>query len=287
MKHVFSGVVAVGAALAAASAVAGINGGGSAKVVEADQPVLTVIGPVEAYNPKNHSARVLGQTVILQHAAEIAVGDTVSVVGTTGVDGVISATVVKDQGVYVPGSTTVFLSGRIQKVNKSVGTATVNGVTVDFTALLMTDSVAPAVGSEVQIGGTQPALGGVVLANGINGGGMSTAGINGGGVALATGINGGGLATSGINGGGVALATGINGGGLATSGINGGGVALATGINGGGLATSGINGGGVALATGINGGGLATSGINGGGVALATGINGGGLTTSGINGGGE
>jgi len=223
MKYVLSVVVTAGVALAAASAVAGINGGGSAKYTEADQPVLTVIGPVEAFDPKHHSARVLGQTVILQHGVELGIGDVVSVVGTSGADGVIAATTVKDQGIYVPGSSTVFVSGQVQKVNKSVGTLTVNGITVDFTALMATDAVTPAVGSKVQIGGTQPALGGIVLANGINGGGNNAvvaSGINGGGTnaVVASGINGGGteaVVASGINGGGnkAVVALGINGGG--------------------------------------------------------------------------
>ena len=217
MKHVLSVVVSVGVALAAGSAVAGINGGGSAKVAEADQPSLVVIGPVEAFDLKHHSARVLGQPVILHQGVELAVGDVVSVVGTTSADGPITAVSVKDQGIYVPGSSQIFLSGRVQKVNEAVGTVTVNGITVDFTSLMATDTVAPAVGSKVQVGGTQPALGGVVLATGINGGGNKAV--------VAAGTNGGGMSLAGINGGGnkAVVAAGINGGGMSLAGINGGG----------------------------------------------------------------
>ena len=289
MKNLLSVVGAVSVALAAHTAVAGINGGGSAKAVSADEPSLIVTGPVETYDAKHHSARVLGQTVALQHGVEVVVGDVVSVVGIAGTDGVIAATAVKDQGIYIPGSSAIFLSGRVQKLNKAVGAVTVNGLTVDFTALMATDIVAPAVGSKIQISGTQPSLGGVVLANGINGGGVAAAGINGGGMAAAgingggskavsAGINGGGMAAAGINGGGSkAVAAGINGGGMAAAGINGGGSkAVAAGINGGGMAAAGINGGGSkVVAAGINGGGMAAAGINGGGKTLA-GINGGG-----------
>jgi hypothetical protein len=292
MKNGLAVVLAVTFALTAGSANAGINGGGtsapeingggSTASVTADQPSLRVIGPVEAYDAKHRSALVLGQTVFMREAVNLAVGDIASVVGTTSLDGVIMATTVKDEGLYIPGSSAIFLSGRVQKVNASIGTVTVNGITVDLTALMTDGPIAPAVGTDVQIAGTQPVHSGVVLANGINGGGVAAAGINGGGKAL-SGINGGGKAPSGINGGGKAP-SGINGGGKAPSGINGGGKAP-SGINGGGKAPSGINGGGKAL-SGINGGGKAPSGINGGGKA-PSGINGGGKAPSGINGGGK
>ena len=130
---------AVSVALTVNVAVAGINGGGSAKAVTTDQPVLLVTGPVEAYDAKRHSARVLGQTIALQHGSEVVVGDVVSVFGTSGADNVISATAVKDQGIYIPGSSSIYLSGSVQKLNKAVGAVTVNGVTVDFTALMSTN----------------------------------------------------------------------------------------------------------------------------------------------------
>ena len=282
MKNGVSGFLAVVAALGAATAHAGINGGGTeaAAVVSTDQPTLRVTGPVEAYDAQHHTARILGQTVLVGRAL-LVVGDSVSVVGTTSTSGLIAATSIKDHGLYIAGASPIFISGQVQKVNSSVGTATVSGITVDLTPLMADSLVAPVVGSKVQVAGVQPALGGVVIAAGINGGGQNLTGINGGGTAL-TGINGGGTALTGINGGGTAL-TGINGGGTSQTGINGGGTAL-TGINGGGTALTGINGGGTAL-TGINGGGTTPTGINGGGTTL-TGINGGGTTLTGINGGG-
>src|SRR5882724_3252415 len=184
MKNGVSNCLAVAGALSAVSAyAAGINGGGTAAVVGTDSPALTVVGPVETYDAQHHVARILGQTVLIEQTLDLVVGNNVAVIGTTSPSGVIVATSVKDQGLYVAGASAIFLSGHVQKINSSVGTATVGGVTVDLTPLMANHVVAPAVGTKIQVGGTQPALGGVVIANGINGGGMSAAGINGGGYA--------------------------------------------------------------------------------------------------------
>jgi hypothetical protein len=291
MKNGISVALAIAVVVAATSATAGVNGGGLSAKVSADQPALVVVGPVEAYDAKHLTARILGQTVLFQHAVDLAVGDSASVVGAFNASGVIVATSIKIEGLYVPGSSAVFLSGRVQKVNASVGNVTVNGVTVDYTALMANNQVAPSVGAQVTIGGTQPTLGGVVLASGVNGGGMSASGVNGGGK-VASGVNGGGMSASGVNGGGMSasgvngggkVASGVNGGGMSASGVNGGGMS-ASGVNGGGMSASGVNGGGMS-ASGVNGGGMSASGVNGGG-KVASGVNGGGMSASGVNGGG-
>jgi len=237
MKNGISVALAIAVLLAATSAIAGVNGGGSSAKISAEQPALVVVGPVEAYDAKHLTARILGQTVLFQHATGLSVGDSASVIGTINANGVIVATSVKNEGLYIPGSSAIFLSGRVQKVNASVGTVTVNGVTVDYTALLASNLVAPSVGTELAVGGTQPTIGGVVLAFGVNGGGNS---------AVTSGVNGGGMTTSGVNGGGnKAVTLGVNGGGMTTSGVNGGGNSAVTlGVNGGGMTTSGVNGGG-------------------------------------------
>jgi hypothetical protein len=242
MKNGISVALAIAVAAAATSATAGVNGGGLSAKVSADQPALVVVGPVEAYDAKHLTARILGQTVLFQHSIDLAVGDSASVVGVFNASGVIVATTIKNEGLYVPGSSAIFLSGRVQKVNASVGNVTVNGVTVDYTALMANNQVAPSVGAQVTIGGTQPALGGIVLASGVNGGGVTTSGVNGGGK-VTSGVNGGGVTTSGVNGGGK-VTSGVNGGGVTTSGVNGGGK-VTSGVNGGGVTTSGVNGGGI------------------------------------------
>jgi len=133
MKSGLSVILAVTCALVTAAADAETKGVVTVAKVTVDEPSLKVIGPIEAYDAKRGTARVLGQTVILQRAVELTVGDSASVVGTSGSDGKITASSVTDQGLYIPGSSKIFLSGKVQKVNSAVGTATVNGLTVDFT----------------------------------------------------------------------------------------------------------------------------------------------------------
>src|SRR3569833_2819845 len=280
MKSGISITLAIAVAAAATSAIAGVNGGGSYAKVSVDQPTLVVTGPVEAYDATHLTARILKQTVSLPKAITLIVGDSASVVGSIDANGVFVATTVSDLGVYVPGSSAVFLSGQIQKVNTSVGTVTVNGVTVDYTALLANGPLELSVGSKFTVSGTQPTLGGVVIPTGVNGGGVAAAGVNGGGM-QAAGVNGGGMAAAGVIGGGFKPA-GVNGGGMAAAGVNGGGMKAAGG-NGGGMAAAGVNGGGIKPA-GVNGGGMAAAGVNGGGMK-ADDVKRGGVAAAGVDGG--
>jgi hypothetical protein len=233
---------------------------------------LLLIGPVEAVNSIQTRAVVLGQKISITPSEGIAVGSTVAVYGTESADGTITATKVVSEGLYVPGASSVFLVGVVQKVQSSVGHVVVNGLTVDLTSVMAQGTVSVAVGTQVTVAGTQSVGHGLVTANGISGGGVT-----------ANGISGGGLNANGISGGGLS-ANGISGGGLSANGISGGGRS-ANGISGGGLSASGISGGGLS-ANGISGGGLSASGISGGGLS-ANGISGGGLHTNGISGGGR
>src|ERR1700753_3872337 len=131
MKIGLSVVVAVTFALAAVAADAQTSAAGSAAKVAVEEPTLKVIGPVELFDAKHSVARVLGQTVVLHRSQQLTVGDVVSVTGTTAADGKITATVVADQGLYVAGASTIFLSGQVQKVDSTLGTAMVSGVAVD------------------------------------------------------------------------------------------------------------------------------------------------------------
>jgi hypothetical protein len=279
MKKGLSVVAAVTFALVAAAADAQTKSG--AAKASAEQPTLRVTGPVEAYDSKHGVARVLGQTVALPRGVDVVVGDSASVVGTSASDGKIIAASVKDQGLYVAGSSPIFLAGSVQKVNASVGTAVVSGVTVEFTALMADGPVSPAVGAAVQVGGTQPAAGGVVLASSISGGGMTANSISGGGVAAKS-ISGGGLSANSISGGGM-TANSISGGGVTAKSISGGGLS-ANSISGGGMTANSISGGGV-TAKSISGGGATAKSISGGGLS-ANSISGGGMTANSISGGG-
>ena len=160
---------------------------------------LLLIGPVESVNSAHTAADVLGQKVLIGASDQLTVGDTVAVYGQSLSDGSLSATKVVSEGTYVPGATPIYVEGTVQKVQPSIGRATINGLNVDLTALMAHGAVSPTVGSKLQITGTQPVNNGLVVAigltaDGISGGGKVVAnGISGGGKAVANGISGGGL----------------------------------------------------------------------------------------------
>ena len=204
MKSGLSITLALAVVSAATSAAASVNGGGSYAKVSTDQPTLVVVGPVDAYDAKHLTARVLKQTVLLPHAADLVVGDSVAVVGTINTNGAVVASSIKDEGVYVPGSSSIYLAGRIEKVNTSVGTVLVNGVTVDYTPVLAIELPTLKLGSGFTVSGIQPTLGGIVVAASVNGGGgMSAASVNGGGGMSLASVKGGGAKQSSVKGGGV------------------------------------------------------------------------------------
>jgi hypothetical protein len=270
-----SGPMILAALLAAtvtAASYGGISGGGSGlNGISGGGAQLLLVGPVEAINASNRTAIVLGQTIHAASLERLAVGNTVAVYGTTRADGSIAASAIQSRGIYVPGATSVLISGSVQRAEPSVGRVVVSGVTVDLTSVMSHGMFSPTVGTKLQLTGVQPVSGGLVVVNGISGGGAEALGISGGGAPM--GISGGG-APMGISGGGAPM--GISGGG-APMGISGGGAPM--GISGGG-APMGISGGGAPM--GISGGG-APMGISGGGAPM--GISGGGAPM-GISGGG-
>src|SRR2546421_3629223 len=176
-----SGSIIVTAALVTATVAghAGISGGGLQSAQDTAQ--LLLIGPVEAINANARMAIVLGQKVLIEARDRIAVGDTVAVFGKTRTDGTLVASKVQMMGLYVPGATPIFIAGTVQKVDASIGRVVINGLTVDLTGAMSNGILSPAVGSRVQITGTQPVAGGLVVIAGISGGGTATQGISGGG----------------------------------------------------------------------------------------------------------
>ena len=148
---------------------------------------LLVIGPVESVNSAHSIAVVLDQKVLIGAHDSVTVGNTVAVYGEVLGDGSLNATKVVAEGAYVPGATPVFMMGTVQKVEASIGRAVVSGITVDLTALMSQGSVTPAVGSTVEVSGTQPANNGLLVASGIASSGKALApdSITGSGKALA------------------------------------------------------------------------------------------------------
>ena len=260
----------------------GISGGGSPAASSLpDDSQLLVLGPIESIDVDTKMVVVLGQRIAAPSLNGLAIGDTAAVFGRSRNDGAILISAIQSRGPYVAGANSVLLSGVVEKTDSMKGTVVVNGISIDLTPMMAQGAFSPAVGSKLRIAGVQPLSLGVVIANGISGGGAAANGISGGGY-RANGISGGGAAANGISGGGY-RANGISGGGAAANGISGGGY-RASGISGGGYRASGISGGGAA-ANGISGGGAAANGISGGGYR-ASGISGGGAAANGISGGG-
>jgi len=195
MKRLALSVAAATIVGAAATAAAG---NGNARQDASEAPALVLVGPVEAVNPAKGFAIVLGQKISTSAAADLIVGDTVFVVGDLKSDGSILVKGIQDAGVYVPGATNVLLTGVVQKVDSAVGRVSVSGLSIDLTSIDVSQSLALSKGSTVQIAGTQPVNGGLVLANGISGGAITDGGgISGGAVTQGGGISGGAVTMGG------------------------------------------------------------------------------------------
>ena len=65
---------------------------------------------------------------------------------------------------YVPGATEVFVTGIPSSVDWNLGTATIGGLTVDYTSSLGGSGFG-GLGSAITVIGTQPARGGVMLSD--------------------------------------------------------------------------------------------------------------------------
>ena len=212
MKKIMLAVAVATIVAAASTATAGITG--NAHQSASSAPTLVLVGPVEAVNARQGIAIVLGQKVLTAATANLSIGETVSVFGTVRNDGSVVAANIENDGLYVAGATQILLTGVVQNVDESVGRAVISGVSVDLTALMANGPVSLTKGSTVELAGTQPLSGGLVLVSGITGNAV-TSGITGN--AVTSGITGNAV-TSGITGN--AVTSGITGNAV-TSGITG------------------------------------------------------------------
>ena len=167
------------------TSVNGISGSGtSVNGISGSGTQLLVVGPVEATSAANATATILGQRVLTATAGQLTVGNTVAVFGTMRVDGSITASAIQSRGLYVPGATSIFLFGTVERAEPSLGRVVINGVTVDLTPLMSYGMLSPTVGSQVAVSGTQPVSGGRLLVNGISGSGAAVNGITGSGTTV-------------------------------------------------------------------------------------------------------
>ena len=237
--------------LASASAIAVTLVGGA-------QAGELAFGPVQQVNLKASTIVVLGQTFHVgsttlvssqaRYPAAISLsslspGTLVSVIGAESAKGKAQVqSVLASATLNSPGATQLFVAGVVTSVSRT-GRITVGNLTVDVNQTLTADGTLPAVGSFVNIVGTQPVSNGLFVASTST----RTQGIGGTG---STGI--GGTGSAGIGGTGSA---GI--GGTGSAGIGGTGSA---GI--GGTGSAGIGGTGSAGIGGTGSAGIGGTGLN-------------------------
>jgi hypothetical protein len=227
------------------------------------------LGPVESSNSKV-DILVLGQRFTLDASTVCTIrGKVVSKAGCTAALSRYAYAVVEGDSVqlskaaritvlpfsYVPGASTVMVGARITAARPDLGVVSLSGLTVDNTALLSAGAVDLAVGTYLEVSGTQPAFGSTVLADGIR---YEALTITGTGRQLQT-ITGTGRQLQTITGTGIQTITGT---GIQT--ITGTGIQTITGSG-----TQTITGTGIQAQT-ITGTGMQTQTITGTGRQLQT-----------------
>ncbi len=141
---------------------------------------LVVLGPVEKVDLANGVLIIAGQTVTVNAATSISldgaaaggnalslqqiqVGDLVAAYGQIGAP---STSVNRLGSSYVAGATNIFVTGRVSSVDAAIGSAKINGLTVDYTAGLSDPTFSGlSVGDLVSVSGIQPVAEGQLLAN--------------------------------------------------------------------------------------------------------------------------
>ena len=207
---------------------------------------LVITAPIESADASSGKISVLGQQIRVDAAANFSVGSIVNVYSRSNGSANSSAQLhVESLGSYSSGADSLFVRGRITATSHHIGQVSIGTTRIDYTALMAVAGFRlPAAGEFVVVHGTQPQLGGPLLATHIAyGNSASEQGIIGSG-AQSSGIIGSGVQHTGIIGSG-AQSSGIIGSGVQHTGIIGSG-AQHTGIIGSGAHSAGIIGSGSA-----------------------------------------
>ena len=133
----------------------------------ASNTLLLLVGPLQSYNVMTGTAVILGQNIHIG-VRSLQAGLTFSVFGTINSNGSFNVSSISGGNVYVPGATDVFLTGVVKTSNPMLDLITVGGATVDLTLALASGGAMPPVGAAIQLVGTQPSIGGVILAKAMN-----------------------------------------------------------------------------------------------------------------------
>ena len=128
---------------------------------------LVLAGPIESVDLAGGYFVSIGQRVLapLSVLESLLVGDFVSVSGTIAGAGWLYADEVSVSDLmYVPGATEVVVTGIPSAINTTLGTATIGGLTVDYTGSLGNSSF-NGIGDAITVIGIQPASGGAMLSD--------------------------------------------------------------------------------------------------------------------------
>ena len=137
--------------------------------------MLLTRGPIESVDVKTGSITVLGQTyrsqanssAVSSLAGRLSTGETVivDVVGQTRGGEIRSSLLQPVSSMYVPGSSLVYVTGKITASNPATGSFAINGLKVDYSSLATAGAASYKVGQTVTVAGTQPAPRSVLIAS--------------------------------------------------------------------------------------------------------------------------
>lgn len=228
---------------------------------------LSLVGPLESVDCKGATAQILGVRFV---AADPKSAKLLCTLGVSSSPRYVVAEGTRDAAnsvrleklelvskvYYVAGATTVYIRGQVSEASGSVGTVSISGALVDASFTM------PQVGSVIEVAGTQPIRGGVIIPATLNI--VSTNSSMGSGV-TANSSMGSGIVTNSSMGSGVTTDSSIGSGVEASSVIESG--VSANSSMGSGIATNSSMGSGVAVNSSM-GTGLSTNSSMGSGVAV-------------------
>jgi len=140
---------------------------GQVQRIDLSKGILVVAGQNVAIS--NETAFSQGQITIAEPASAfrtIQLGDVLAISGPSDAP---AASVTRLNAAYVPGSTTIFVKGKIAAVENSTGVARIDELSVDFTPAMSDPKfVMLDAGQVVEVIGTQPSPGGLLLADSIS-----------------------------------------------------------------------------------------------------------------------
>ena len=169
-----------------------------ASIAATAQPTQ-IVGPIDALLAAEGKVQVIGQTLTIGPATQIAArgrlysgssasallaaGRFVSVEAEQNPDSLTARFISVLNAEYVPGSTAAYVSGRVDAISSSNGTAQIGNLIVDISAVAPEVVSSITVGSKIEVIGIQPvARGPLVSAEIISIGGSGIESIGGSGI---------------------------------------------------------------------------------------------------------